>query len=327
MGNGCSSLFKLNKICYDDATNMIVEIKEEKKEKEESNNSNKIYDEYNNRIIYINPKNESNVLKMNENDINNINISSLNANNSNQFSLENNKYQSQINNNIKYSEDKIPIKENIKSENLISFTNLVQELDISFTPNKASEQFEVFDMNYISVKKNYNEKMMEMINKIRNEPKSAIEDLNLLLNKNNEENKIRVENDETHENIIFNDITQDINETIEFLKKVKQITNKFILNEELIIDIKSQKYSEFTLEKKITKIIVDKKKEIIRKYPKVQFFVNFVKDEKIGVLYLLMKNSKLSNFRNVIFDDKYKDFNVTWIKDKNNVFISFLCFS
>ena len=168
---------------------------------------------------------------------------------------------------------------------------------------------------------------MEMINKIRNEPKSAIEDLNLLLNKNNEENKIRVENDETHENIIFNDITQDINETIEFLKKVKQITNKFILNEELIIDIKSQKYSEFTLEKKITKIIVDKKKEIIRKYPKVQFFVNFVKDEKIGVLYLLMKNSKLSNFRNVIFDDKYKDFNVTWIKDKNNVFISFLCFS
>ena len=153
MGNGCSSLFKLNKICYDDATNMIVEIKEEKKEKEESNNSNKIYDEYNNRIIYINPKNESNVLKMNENDINNINISSLNANNSNQFSIENNKYQSQINNNKKYSEDKIPIKENIKSENLISFTNLVQELDISFTPNKASEQFEVFDMNYISVKK------------------------------------------------------------------------------------------------------------------------------------------------------------------------------
>ena len=30
--------------------------------------------------------------------------------------------------------------------------------------------------------------MMKVINKIRNEPKSIIEDLNLLLNKNNQEN-------------------------------------------------------------------------------------------------------------------------------------------
>ena len=149
----------------------------------------------------------------------------------------------------------------------------------------------------------------------------------MLLNKNSEDNKILVENDETHENIVFNDIIQDINETIKFLETVNPITIKFNLNEELLMDIKSQKYSEYTLEKKITKIIVDKKREIMKKYPKVQFFVNFVKDEKIGVLYLLMKNTKMSNFRNVIFDDKYKDFNVSWMRDKNNIFISFLCFS
>jgi len=322
MGNGCSSLFKVNKICYDDATNIIVEIKEDNNvEKKESNNSKKVL---NDKINFLKQKNQI----KNENDIKN--ISSLSANNPNPYLFDKNRNQIQLNNNNnkpQYNEAKLSINENMKSENRISFTNLVQELDFSFVPNKATEQFEIFDMNYIEVKKNYNEKMMEVINKIRNEPQSIIEDLNLLLNKNNQENKILVENDETHENIVFNDIIQDINETIKFLEKTKPINIKFNLNEELSIDIKSQKYSELPLEKKITKIIVDKKRDIIKSFPKVQFFINFVKDAKIGVLYLLMKNSKMSNFRNVIFDDKYKEFNVSWMRDKNNIFISFLCFS
>ena len=322
MGNGCSSLFKVNKICYDDATNIIVEIKEDNNvEKKESNNSKKVL---NDKINFLKQKNQI----KNENDIKN--ISSLSANNPNPYLFDKNRNQIQLNNNNnkpQYNEAKLSINENMKSENHNSFTNLVQELDFSFVPNKATEQFEIFDMNYIEVKKDYNEKMMEVINKIRNEPQSIIEDLNLLLNKNNQENKILVENDETHENIVFNDIIQDINETIKFLEKTKPINIKFNLNEELSIDIKSQKYSELPLEKKITKIIVDKKRDIIKSFPKVQFFINFVKDAKIGVLYLLMKNSKMSNFRNVIFDDKYKEFNVSWMRDKNNIFISFLCFS
>ena len=322
MGNGCSSLFKVNKICYDDATNIIVEIKEDNNvEKKESNNSKKVL---NDKINFLKQKNQI----KNENDIKN--ISSLSANNPNPYLFDKNRNQIQLNNNNnkpQNNEAKLSINENKKSENRNSFTNLVQELDFSFVPNKATEQFEIFDMNYIEVKKDYNEKMMEVINKIRNEPQSIIEDLNSLLNKNNQENKILVENDETHENIVFNDIIQDINETIKFLEKTKPINIKFNLNEELSIDIKSQKYSELPLEKKITKIIVDKKRDIIKSFPKVQFFINFVKDAKIGVLYLLMKNSKMSNFRNVIFDDKYKEFNVSWMRDKNNIFISFLCFS
>ena len=327
MGNGCSSIFKVNKICYDDATNIIVEIKEDNEDKKIQQDSKKIVNEYNDKIIYKNQNNQNLVLMRNENNINKINISSLSANSPNPYMADKNKIQNEFNNNVPYAESRLSINNNIKNENFISFTNLVQELDFSFVPNKASEQFEIFDRNYISVKNDYNSKMMEMINKIRNEPKSIIQDLNMLLNKNNEENKILVENDETHENIVFNDIIQDINETIKFLETVNPITIKFNLNEELLMDIKSQKYSEYTLEKKITKIIVDKKREIMKKYPKVQFFVNFVKDEKIGVLYLLMKNTKMSNFRNVIFDDKYKDFNVSWMRDKNNIFISFLCFS
>jgi len=331
MGNGCSSLFK-KKICFEDATNIVIAIKdenEEKKEMKDTKDTNKFYhNEYNNNnLISVNNKNKnSTTIIRNDNDLNNINRSSLSANNSKNYLFNKNNIKN-TNNNNPNEEAKILVQENLQSENLISFTNMVKELDMSFVPNKASEQFQIFDMNYISIKKNYNEKMLEVINQIRNKPKSIIEDYDKILNKNNKENLIFLENDETHENVVFNDVTQDINETVNFLRSVKPVTNKFNLNEELIIDTKNNKNTELPFEKRITKLIMNQKKEIIKKYPKVQFFVNFIKDEKIGILFLLMKNAKISNFRNVIFDDEYKEFNVTWMKDKNNIFISFLCFS
>ena len=337
MGNGCSSLFK-KKICFEDATNIVIGIKdenEEKKEMKDTKDTNKFYhNEYNNNnLMSVNNKNKnSTTIIRNDNDLNNlnnlnnINTSSLSANNSKNYLFNKNNIKN-TNNNNPNEEAKILVQENLQSENLISFTNMVKELDMSFVPNKASEQFQIFDMNYISIKKNYNEKMLEVINQIRNKPKSIIEDYDKILNKNNKENLIFLENDETHENVVFNDVTQDINETVNFLRSVKPVMHKFNLNEELVIDTKNNKNTELPFEKRITKLIMNQKKEIIKKYPKVQFFVNFIKDEKIGILFLLMKNAKISNFRNVIFDDEYKEFNVTWTKDKNNIFISFLCFS
>ena len=336
MGNGCSSLFK-KKICFEDATNIVIAIKdenEEKKEMKDTKDTNKFYhNEYNNNnLISVNNKNRNSTIIRNDNDLNNlnnlnnINTSSLSANNSKNYLFNKNNIKN-TNNNNPNEEAKILVQENLQSENLISFTNMVKELDMSFVPNKASEQFQIFDMNYISIKKNYNEKMLEVINQIRNKPKSIIEDYDKILNKNNKENLIFLENDDTHENVVFNDVTQDINETVNFLRSVKPVTNKFNLNEELVVDTKNNKNTELSFEKRITKLIMNQKKEIIKKYPKVQFFVNFIKDEKIGILFLLMKNAKISNFRNVIFDDEYKEFNVTWMKDKNNIFISFLCFS
>ena len=330
MGNGCSSLFG-KKVCFEDVTNIVISIKEEKEEKKDTKDTkdtNKIYlSEFNNNnLVSIINKNKNTTIIRNDNDLNNINISSLSANNSKNYMF--NKNILKIENEIKPNKEaKISFPENLQSENVISFTNMVKELDMSFVLNKSSEQFQIFDMNYISVKKNYNEKMMDIINQIRNQPLSIIEEYHKMLNKNNKENLIYMENDETHENVVFNDVTKDINETVNFLKNVKPVMNKFNLNEELVLDIKSNKNSEVPLEKRITKIIMNQKKEIIKKYPKVQFFVNFIKDEKIGVLFLLMKNKESSNFRNVIFDDNFKEFNVTWMRDTNNIFVSFLCFS
>ena len=297
MGNGCFIL-NVNKICSKNTTNEAAEILEnvEIKEEKKSQSNNDVTN-----IVYINQKNKKEINKIN------------NTENNNNSSI---KYK--INSNLKMGET-------IKSE---TFTNFIQELDMAFMPNKVSEQFKVYDMNYIKIDKNYNEKMLDIINGLRNEPKNFIQDLDILFNKNNEENKILIENDETHENIIFNDINQEINETKNFLKKAKKLNTTFNLNQNLYFEInKTFKNSDMSLEQKVTKIIVSKKKEFVKKYPKIQFFVNFIKDAKIGIIYLLMKNNKISYFRNVLFDDKYKEFNVSWFKDKKNIFISFLCFA
>ena len=73
--------------------------------------------------------------------------------------------------------------------------------------------------------------------------------------------------------------------------------------------------------------MVEKRKKIIHKYPNCHFFINFIKDIKINVIYLLSEGENQSNFRSVLFNNKYTNFNVAWSKEKNNNFISFLCFA
>lgn len=161
--------------------------------------------------------------------------------------------------------------------------------------------------------------MIDYLNQIRNDPNSILEDINNILKEENiSQNKtIRVENEETHENIIFEDEGHSLNELKNYLNKVISIPDKLNLNDELSIDVSDlEKNDGQNLNKKITKILVDKRKSIIKNYQNCQFFINFIKDEKISLLYLLSENEDRSDFRNVVFDPKYTQFNVSWTNEK-----------
>ena len=202
--------------------------------------------------------------------------------------------------------------------------------DFSFNKFGTDDKNNIFETNYISMKDNYNEETMDYLNKIRNEPKSIIEDIdNILKDENiNQFQKFQIENEDTHENIIFEDEGIALKETKNFLYNIEPVEAKFNLNDDLIIDNSElDKNGEANLIKKITKILIDKRKSIIDKYPNCQFFVNFIKDIKINILYLLSEKEEKSNFRNISFNDKFTEFNITWTKEKKNNFISFLCFA
>ena len=208
----------------------------------------------------------------------------------------------------------------------------MQDLDISFVDQNQNgiEQNDVFNTNYIKMKTNYNEDIIEYLNKIRNEPIDIINDIDDLLNQSKKilDEKIQIESEETHENLILDDGGEALSKTKDYLNKVVPIKIKFNLNEDLFIDIcESDKNMDLSLDKKISKILTDKRKNIVNKYPDSQFFISFIKDKKMSLLFLLSQNENISNFRNIIFDDKYTQFNITWMKEKKKIYIAFLCFA
>ena len=307
MGNGCS-VFKINKICLGTDLNAISE---------KDNLDNKI--ENNNNMVY--KKKKSNKLTSLHKKI------TLTSNGIKMKSELNKQDQEQNSSHINV----IQSNENSKDDNnpKSNFTNLMQDLDFSFNNNKE-EQNDVFDNYYIKIKNGYNEEIIDYLNKIRNQPESIIIDIDDFLNKSQTilDDKIRIESEQTHENIIFEEGGKTLLETKNYLKSSVPVQVKFNLNEDLSIDIpESEKNIDLPLEKKITKILMNKKKTIINNYPKCQFFINFIKDKKIGLIFLLSQDENTSNFRNILFDEEYTEFNISWMKDKKKNFISFLCFA
>lgn len=322
MGNGCS-IFNINKVCFDGDLNIRVGQENEHKNKEVKKNN------YN----YIRKRPS------------NLTIKKQKTLNSNGKSF-NNKLNAPMEYKACYSLASMPPnmvmpiicnpKVDNKSKNnnkMNSFTNLMQECDLPMQGGgNSNEQNNVFDLNYIFMNDNYNEEMLNYLNKIRSGPNNIIHDIDELLKQKqyiNNNNKIQIESDKTHENIVFNDGGQALEETKLYLINVNPVNKHFNLNEDLSIDVPDPEKSELflPLDKRITKIIMEKRKSIKKKYPNCQFFINFIKDEKIGLLFLLSQNENMSNFRNIIFDEKYTEFNVTWIKEKKNIFIAFLCFA
>ena len=316
MGNGCS-VFKINKVCLNGDLNILSE-----KDDSQSKNDNL-------NIIAIRNKKNTHKSSMKKQ----ISISS----NGIKYKKEQNQQKQDLNNSNSSPLNEIQSHENSKIESNVqnnpksNFTNFMKDLDFSFTNNNNGlEQNDVFDINYIKIKSVYNEEIINYLNKIRTEPNNIINDIDELLekSKNNINNKIQIESEETHENIILDDGGKALIETKDYLNAVNPLELKFSLNDELLIDIAdSEKNMDFPLDKKITKILMDKRKNIIEKYPNCQFFINFIKDIKIGILFLLSQNENMSNFRNIMFDKKFTQFNLTWIKEKKKIFIAFLCFA
>jgi len=319
MGNGCSIL-SIKHICYGE--DVSINNLEDNNNKNGNNNiTNDSKNIENNALL-----NDPNSLSVNNNNIITQNHSPTENDDNNNINFKNKKLSAAQINLMNIDKEKI---QGIKKTKTTGFSNFLNE-NMSFNNFGKIDKNDVFEIHYISIKDNYNENMIDYLNQIRNDPNSILEDIdNILKEENISQNKtIRVENEETHENIIFEDEGHSLNELKNYLNKVISIPDKFNLNEDLSIDVSDlEKNDDQNLNKKITKILVDKRKSIIKDYQNCQFFINFIKDEKISLLYLLSENEDKSDFRNVVFDPKYTQFNVSWINEKKKNFIAFLCFA
>ena len=175
--------------------------------------------------------------------------------------------------------------------------------------------------------------MIEYINKIRNRPKYIISDIENFIFK-----RIKIFDgekfilcEETKEKIVIKDKDYSFDECITFLRKQKPMSSGLMINDELKIDFNNCNTSMSNVlnlsETKTNYIILNKRKEILYKYPNCFFTLSLIKDSKLCLLFLLSDNKSKNTLREIIFSEKYKYFNISCTNEKNNNFIGILCFA
>ena len=166
---------------------------------------------------------------------------------------------------------------------------------------------------------NYNLEMLNFLNKVRNTPKSVIEDIDNII-----KNNLKIIDDKEY---VISDVTNEMIKLNIYFEKIKEILNvqepidMFKLNNNL--KIKNILDNTELTDKNIGELLKTKKREIIKQYPLCFFHPIFIKDIKINIL-LLLSNNKL---KEKIFDSKYTEFYVTTFNEKNNRFFGIICFA
>jgi hypothetical protein len=167
----------------------------------------------------------------------------------------------------------------------------------------------------------YNADFLEYINKLRTKPNSVIEDIEFIMKKNLTiiEDKDCMISEKTNEiiklreNYIYFDNIKDFLENVEPVNELKLNDN---LNIKYIYD------SIELTDKKISEIVINKRKEIIYEFPNCFFYPVFIKDIKFNLIVLLSNNK----IKEKLFY-KFSDFYVTIFNVKNNRFFAILCFA
>ena len=163
----------------------------------------------------------------------------------------------------------------------------------------------------------YNIEMLNYLNKVRNNPKSMIEEID-----NIKKNNIKIINeteyiisDDTNEMIKLNIYMDKIKENINLQEPVDILK----LNNKLKINLNLENI-EIT-DDFINELLISKKREIYHDFPQCFFYPIFIKDTKLNILLLLTNNKILDQ----IFNKDFTDFYVTAFNEKCNRFFAILC--
>ena len=163
----------------------------------------------------------------------------------------------------------------------------------------------------------YNIEMLNYLNKLRNNPKAMIEEIDYI-----KKNNIKIIND--MEYVISDDTNEMIKLNI-YMDKIKESINLqepvdiLKLNNKLKINCNLENI-EIT-DDLINELVITKKREIFHEFPQCFFYPIFIKDTKLNILLLLTNNKILDQ----IFNKDFTDFYVTAFNEKCNRFFAILC--
>ena len=100
-----------------------------------------------------------------------------------------------------------------------------------------------------------------------------------------------------------------------YIKKKKNINSTLDLNDD-----------------KIANLILQKRKEIKKRYPNNIFKISVIKEIRTSILVQILmeelfKEENRKSIKDIIFDPQYKYFSVSWTNEINRNFLSISCFA
>ena len=235
-------------------------------------------------------------------------------------------------------EEEVEEKEIIDIKNVSTKLNFIYDNDvIGIMDNDDNDDNN--EENYKIIKKNFNENfnIIDFDNEDEDQETGENKIIRLNSSKNNISNysnstyKIMDDDNENYKynninnkyKIIINNNKNMNNNKIKKYKKKPKINKKRNINNYLDLN-----------DEKIGNLILQKRKEIKKKYPNNIFKMSVIKDIKISILIQIIMeefyNENNNNFyllKDIIFNSKFKNFAVSWTNEINRNFISISCFA
>ena len=216
----------------------------------------------------------------------------------------------------KYLDNKIA---QIYHNNIFNYNNEVKKNDknMSISPSITIDTSTNERYNRKITLNNYIWEMLNFLNKLRSSPSLIIEDIDNILKNNIKiiDEKEYLISDNTNEVIKLNNNFEKIKDMLNIQKSVDELK----LENKLNID---NHFGNFELDdRKISELILSKKRRIIKEYPDCFFYPIFIKDVKISII-LLLENNKI---KEKIFYEGFTHFYVTTFNEKSNRFFSIVC--
>lgn len=216
-------------------------------------------------------------------------------------------------NDIEHNEIESGIEEEKDEDNENDIRNIPSKLSLIYNCDDIINIDDDFDDEYENKNKiNENENIIDFDN----------EEIKSEINENSKDNfneSVNVNNN-SNNNFKNNYIIVINNDNKNYLKKNKLKKKKNINN---YLDLNDDK---------IANLILQKRKEIKRKYPKNIFKMSVIKDIKLSLLIQIMmeeyyKENDQNNLKDIIFSPNYNNFAVSWTNEINRNFISISCFA
>jgi hypothetical protein len=171
-------------------------------------------------------------------------------------------------------------------------------------------------LNVKTILNDYCNNMLNYINKIRNNPKSFAEDLDEIIKNDIKKfyDKECIVSETTSEMIKLGINLEKLKENIMIQERVEALN----LNDKL--KMRNIGNTEIN-DNLINELVISKKREIFKSFPKCFFYPIFIKDIKINFIHLLANNK----LKEKIFNPDFSNFYVTVFNEKNNRFFAILC--